>query len=188
MKKKFPFRTDFIRCCVSKKMKRINKIINHPLYRESLEKIENYEKEREFCKHDRKHFLDVCRIAYLFYLEEEQLQKSLPYEKEQIKELLYGAGLLHDIGRWQQYEQGIEHHIASAVLARTILQDTDFSKEEEEIICEVILSHRSQEESGKKTLAGIFYRADKASRACYWCPMEDKCNWKNEKKNVRIWV
>ena len=68
-------------------MERINKLINHPLYKEYIGKIESYECQREFCRHDRKHFLDVSRIAYLFYLEEEELQESLPYTKEQLRRL-----------------------------------------------------------------------------------------------------
>lgn len=169
-------------------MERINKLINHPLYKEYIGKIESYECQREFCRHDRKHFLDVSRIAYLFYLEEKELQESLPYTKEQVRELLYAAGLLHDIGRWQQYEENIEHHLASVQLAVPLLQDSDFSKEEGEEICGIILAHRSKEEGQSKSLKGIFYRADKASRECFWCQAIDKCNWKKEKMNLRIWI
>lgn len=167
-------------------MTKINKILNHELYISSLDKISRYEDKREFCKHDRKHFLDVCRLAYQFYLENDELQSQTEYDKFQIKEMIYAAGLLHDIGRWKEYETGISHDIASAGLAEEILSDIDFNHREKNQILQMILHHRNAAVIREQTLEGLFYKADKASRECFWCPVQTKCNWSREKKNLKM--
>ena len=85
-------------------MIRVNKIIENKMYWEHLDKIEVYEKDREFCRHNIGHFLDVCRIAWILNLE-----GNLALSKE----VIYATGLLHDIGRWLQYENGEDHALAS---------------------------------------------------------------------------
>ena len=37
-----------------------------------------------------------------------------------------------------------------------------------------------------RDLAGVLYRADKASRACFACQASSQCNWKAVKKNQEI--
>ena len=69
-------------------MERIHAICNHPVWKESIKKIQALEQERIFCKHNPQHFLDVARLAWI-----ENLEKNLGIEKE----LIYAAGLLHDI-------------------------------------------------------------------------------------------
>ena len=51
-------------------MENIDNILNNKLYKESLEKLKLYEKDREFCNHTIEHFIDVARIAYIMVLEE----------------------------------------------------------------------------------------------------------------------
>ena len=70
-------------------MERVQKIIRHPAFKKSMRMIEALEKERIFCGHDMKHLLDVSRIAWI-----ETLEQSLDYPKD----VIYGAGLLHDVG------------------------------------------------------------------------------------------
>lgn len=163
-------------------MERIRRIWENKLYQEYLRKIEAHEKDRVFCRHDRKHFLDVSRIAYILYLEEMAVTGDKEGESKEIKEILYAAGLLHDIGRWKEYEEGIGHHIASAGLAQELLKECGFSEREREEITTIILSHRKKEVAQEKSLSGIFYRADKESRECYWCEASKQCNWKTKKK------
>ena len=167
-------------------MQRITGILKNNNYQSYLKRIEEWEKNRVFCKHDKKHFLDVARIAYILYLEELHGKTYNPYTCEEAKELLYAAALLHDIGRWREYEEGIEHHIASAELSEEILINTGFKEKEIKEILTIILSHRVEPENLKQDLPAIFYRADKQSRECFWCEAEDKCNWKKEKKNYII--
>lgn len=123
------------------------------------------------------HFLDVARIATIIHLE-----KQLNLDKE----LIYGSALLHDIGRYVQYDNGTPHEIASAEMAPIILQDCGFSDLEISSITDAILSHRKESMAGVNNLAGIIYQADKASRACFACKMESECNWKSNKKNLLI--
>lgn len=155
-------------------MEKINKIFNNIIYKQYLKRLEEYEEKREFCKHNLEHFLDMSRIAYIMVLEE-----NLQYSKE----VIYAIGLLHDIGRVEQYEKGIEHHIASFNIAKEILQDIDFKDEEKKIILEAIINHRKFENND---LNAIIYKSDKLSRACYKCKAVNKCNWSLEKRNLEI--
>ena len=96
------------------------------------------------------------------------------------------AALLHDIGRHLQYTQNIPHDQASAQLAEVILADCGFSKAERAEVEDAILQHRGRQDRQREGLAGLLYGADKASRACLFCPAEPECNWSPEKKNMRI--
>lgn len=160
-------------------MKQTNQIIHHPSYLSHIERIAEWEKEREFCRHNTGHFLDVARIAMILNMQDN-------YGVAQ--ELIYAAALLHDIGRWQQYETGEDHALASAKLAPAILKDCGFSEEETEEIVSAIATHRESSVKDEKNLNGLLYRADKLSRPCYFCEQEKNCNWKNEKKNREIFL
>ena len=69
-------------------MERVNAICRHKLWRESVDEIARLEQDRAFCRHDRAHFLDVARLAYI-----ENLERGLGVDKE----LIYAAALLHDV-------------------------------------------------------------------------------------------
>jgi len=158
-------------------MDRINKILNHDLFIENLKKNEMAEEDRPFCHHDMVHFLDVARIGWILNLEEGH---NIP------KDLIYAAALLHDCGKYIQYEDGIPHEVASARIAPEILQDCGFEKVEADKIVEAILSHRDESIAKEADLRGVLYRADKASRSCFACKAESECNWKDGKKNLNI--
>ena len=158
-------------------MKKVDQIIRHPLFKMSMEKIRVLEAQRRFCCHDISHSLDVARIAYI-----RTLEQGMDYSKE----VLYGAALLHDIGRWQQYIAGIPHHEASKELAERILEDTDFDHEEKNQILEGIRCHRSLEEAGEDSFAAVLYEADKQSRVCWLCEAYEECYWPEEQKNRSI--
>lgn len=158
-----------------KKMERVWGIFTHPFYIQSLKKITECEKERIFCKHDVSHFLDVARLAYILSMERH-------YQVE--KEVIYATALLHDIGKWQQYEKKVPHEMASAEIAEGILKDCRFDEEERTDIITAIRGHRKGTEAGQ--LAEILYDADKLSRPCFACEAEEECNWSEEKKNKQI--
>lgn len=158
-------------------MERVNRIWNHPVYQESLHKIQELEQERIFCRHDWQHFMDVARLAYI-----ENLEQGLGISKE----IIYAAALLHDIGRHLQYLEGVPHHKGGVRLAVPILEECGFRKEESILVLEAIGGHRDTETGSKASLAGLIYRADKASRCCFACKAYKECNWSDEKKNKVI--
>ena len=155
-------------------MKRVNDVLNHKLFKELIEKIEVYEEEREFCRHNMDHFMTVARIAYIISLEENINIK---------KDIIYATGLLHDIGRVKQYEEGIDHHIAGVPVAKEILDELEFTDEEKSMMLSAIGSHK---EGGPSPLEDIIYRSDKLSRECFKCKAIEECYWSEEKKNKTI--
>lgn len=156
-------------------MDRINRICNHPRYRKNLDAIRRLEQDRIFCRHDPSHFLDVARLAYI-----EVLERGLSIPREE----LYAAALLHDIGRHLQYMDGIPHEIASAAESEEMLRECGFSDEERAHILSAIRLHRTKEARKDDGLAGLIYRADKASRMCLFCEARKQCDWSEEKKNL----
>lgn len=158
-------------------MHRIDQILKHDLFIFNVNKNQAAEAGRCFCRHDMVHFLDVARIGMILNLEERQNID---------KELIYAAGLLHDIGKHRQYDEGIPHEKASAEIAQAILQECGFNKNETDVIIKAVLTHRDSASAEAEGLTGILYRADKASRACFWCKAEKECDWKSGKKNLII--
>lgn len=156
---------------------RINRILQNEQYRMHLLHIDRHEADRIFCHHNMGHFLDVARIAMILN------------EKEQYgieDEMIYAAALLHDIGRWQQYETGEDHALVSALLAPEILTACGFSENEQEQIVSAIATHRDKNVMQKHNLNGLLYRADKLSRPCFACQQQKACNWKGDKKNLLL--
>ena len=162
-------------------MDRINKIYTSPIYRKELVYICEDERERIYCKHDIEHFLDVARIAYIINLE-----NNLGYSKD----IIYAVALLHDIGRHREYQDGIDHHQASADIAKEILRKSGYNRKESKIILDAILHHRSNNkynnEENKDNLNELIYKADKMSRKCFCCNAMETCKWNDSKKNKDI--
>ena len=107
------------------------------------------EEDRIFCIHDIEHCLDVARISYILAFE-----NGIKIDKE----IVYGAALLHDIGRAISVEN---HEIESVKTAREISSEL-------------------------KDLSDILAVADKISRQCYSCKAIDQCYWSDSKKNMEI--
>ncbi len=156
---------------------RIERIWSHPKFQKVEKELLEWERERTFCRHGVEHLLDVARIAYILVYEAHK-------EKEYPKDVVYGAALLHDIGRLRQYKDRTPHEIESARLAKEILKDCGYSKEEIGLMTEGIASHRLIEVEKEENLKGFLYRADKLSRNCPFCLAKKECNWEKEKKNT----
>lgn len=159
-------------------MERVNAILAHPLFQSCYEKLAIREHDRIFCRHQMEHLLDVARIAYI-----QNLEQGLGFEKE----LIYAAALLHDIGKYEQYENGTPHEVAGEEIAKQILLDLNrqFSEAETDMILSAIRNHR-READAKAPLDHLLYISDKLSRNCFACPAEPECNWSEEKKNRGI--
>lgn len=157
-------------------MERYQRVAEHRTLQFYMEKIAELEQERIFCHHDWEHLLAVARIAYILVLE-----KGLNLSKD----CVYGAALLHDIGKAAQYTRGIPHEIEGARLAREILIDCGYQEEEIIAITEAILAHREYHNDGSP-FEKILYRADKLSRPCRDCQAATECNWPPEKKNIGV--
>jgi len=157
-----------------KDLKNANKLYQNEDYQKYLENINTYEENRKFCGHDLSHFLSVARIATIKSVE---AGLSIP------RDLIYTTALLHDIGRFVQYEDKTPHEIASHTLAISLLESLDFNSNEKSQILDAILNHRNPEAQG---FSHIFYESDKLSRECLDCLVATQCDWSAKKKNLII--
>jgi HD superfamily phosphodiesterase len=158
-------------------MKRIDAIVRDPLFQDSLTKIKKYEQDREFCKHTLQHFVDVARIAYILMLESGQIQEfagEAGIWPADAKEVIYAAGILHDIARWREYETGEDHAELGGEMAREVLERNGFDPLEIKVITHAIFEHREQSTEMSR-LGELLLRADNLSRACHECSAKDKC-------------
>lgn len=157
--------------------KRIKQILIHPVFLDSLEQLKQTEANRKFCGHGLPHLLDVARIGSLL-IHQQELPIPLDW--------MYAAALLHDIGKYKQYQEGIPHETASAAMAPAILQDCGYGPAETETIIKAIRMHRRLDGQAPGTLEYLLYQADKASRLCFQCAAQAECGWSEEKKNKTI--
>lgn len=153
-------------------MNRVNRILNNKLFKSYLKIINEYEKERIFCLHNIDHFLSVARIMTI-----QAMQDGISIEHD----ILYAVALLHDIGRAFEYQNGLDHSHAGALIAIEILDSCLYNSDEITIISSAILNHNNKEE--KNYLHHLLRYADRLSRNCFLCSAKDKCNWPENKKN-----
>ena len=159
-------------------MKYVEALLKNKMYLETLTQIKEVEKERFFCKHDFSHLLDVCRIAYIMNLENE-----LGMDKE----MIYLSGLLHDIGRGQEYANGISHEKAGVEIATIILEQIQCPKDLMHAVLTEISGHRTKPQDWNLvTRESLFYLADKKARNCFMCAANKDCNWSEDKKTKTI--
>lgn len=156
-------------------MKKVNEILHNEKYRRYINEIEVLERDRVYCRHDMKHFLDMARISYILALE-----NGLNYSKE----VIYGIGLLHDIGRAEEYKNNVNHDEAGVSIAEDILKETSYTDDEKNLIINAIANHGNENSNNK--LFEIIYKSDKLSRNCFECKAEKDCYWSKEKKNLEI--
>lgn len=156
-------------------MKRVDNIRKHKTFQMSYEKLRELERDRIYCCHGMDHSMDVARICYIMSLEK---GCQIP------KDLIYGAALLHDLGRIYEYQNQCSHVSGSVLLALQILPESGFTKEETERIISVIEAHRKSD--SKDDFERLFYLADKLSRPCFDCRAKGSCKWNKEKMNEII--
>lgn len=155
---------------------RIDGILNNKKFRSLMEQIEKKEADRIFCCHGLNHSMDVARIAYIINLEE-QLSVS--------KEMIYAAALLHDIGRADPENTGVDHHLLSSAFAEEILLEAGFDDEERTQIQTAIATHNT-DGIHRQGLPYLLFKADKLSRQCFDCSAYEACYWKDTEKNKGV--
>lgn len=182
---------------------RYQKILTDALFQKELEQIRHLEEQRIYCGHDLNHLLDVARITYIQALEllsSEEMAAPAP-ALNRLKDIIYAAALLHDIGRAREYEEQIPHDEASAKIAGEILTRCGYLSREIQQITALILSHRGQDETEEgsaedlppsqllstQKLITLFREADKASRLCFCCRAKDSCKWDEARKNPTVY-
>jgi putative nucleotidyltransferase with HDIG domain len=160
-------------------MPRVDAILRDTEYLKYVRQIEELETDRIFCRHNMEHFLSVARIACILNMEEECGID---------RELIYATALLHDIGRGQEYLTGVRHEEESARLAPDIIKRAGFTDEEEGVILSAIRTHRDADSacSDSKSLNALIYRADKLSRACFYCGAAGECSKDGFKRNLSL--
>lgn len=146
---------------------RVNRILDHPLFKEYSLKNAQAEVNRTFCKHGFDHGLSVARIAYIYLLEEKGALIS--------KELVYAAAVLHDLGRWQEYATGEDHALVAIELVQPILKDSGFMPEEAKIILQGIREHRLDPKQEISLLGRALAYADDWARDCRSCMCQTEC-------------
>ena len=156
-------------------MSRINQLLEQEDFIFYMEKIDEWEKERLFCKHGFEHGLNVARIAYAYLLEKGELRL--------LKESVYAAAFLHDIGRWVEYETGEDHAEASARLALPLLEACKFSVDDIQVILKGIREHRRHPEDNLTMLGEALALADDWSRDCRQCSVQARCHKYREAMN-----
>ena len=157
-------------------MNPIDYITTHPLFIRTMTDIEHEEADRIYCRHGLAHGLDVARIAWIRVLTE-----HLPFSRD----VVYAAGLLHDIGRLEEKKIGLSHDRAGVALAEQVLRDTPFLPEEKTMILNAVRFHRSAD-AGHDEFSLLICQADKASRNCFLCAAADTCYWEKDKRNMFI--
>jgi len=151
-------------------MSKIDRIIFNRNYKLYLQKNADEEIDRPFCSHHFEHLLDVARLTYIILLEE-----GSPFIS---REMAYAAGLLHDIGRWQEYRSEKDHAKFSAELAEAILIEAEFSEAERHLIIKAIEQHRLKNNClpHRSPLSAALSKADSLSRLCFRCDARGLCN------------
>lgn len=140
----------------------------------------NSEQERglKICRHGLAHHLDVARIAYILVLEHNDLRyftrAAALNGSLAAKETIYAAGLLHDIGIWQEILTGADHAVYGAQLARDILPRVYFTAAETELVGNAIYEHRNISRD-MSFLGERLHRADNLSRFCGPCEERAAC-------------
>lgn len=163
-------------------LKRIELLLKVPLYQENMNLNAQEEQEARYCLHDFQHHLDVARIAYILVLENNDLNYFIKENgvsgKLAAKEIIYAAGLLHDIGKWKEQQEGIDHASFGARVAREILPHAFFNPHEVEIIGRAIYEH-SNIRTEMSFLGERIHRADNLSRMSNFSLLCSECSYRN---------
>lgn len=173
-------------------LKRVQLILQDELFIEYINRNTHEGQEHPFCKHDLAHMIDVARIAYILVLENHDLEYFVQAAnlsgKMAAKEIIYTAGLLHDIGKWEEYDSGADHAAFGSQLVRDLLPRLNFNENEINIIARAVFEHRNINEE-MSFLGERLHRADNLSRVCSQCSDKQYCiKFENAEKGSTLLV
>jgi HD superfamily phosphodiesterase len=159
-------------------LQRIELLLNDDHYQQYISNNTDQESGIKYCQHGLPHHMDVARIAYILVLEHNDLgyftREAGLSTKLVAKEVIFAAGLLHDIAKWKEVQEGVDHAASGARLARDILPRVCFDENETEIICRAIYEHRNISQN-MSFLGERIHRADNLSRFCGQCEERNEC-------------
>ena len=160
------------------RMQRIAKLQQDSDFQSLLNRIDEGERDRIFCRHGLAHLLNVARIAWI-----EALERRLPLEKP----VVYAAALLHDLGRAFDRDN---HDTAALDIGRDILIRSGFDAPDIASILQAVAAHGDKRtpDGQLPPLCAVIRRADGLSRPCYACAAAKECYWPDARRNHRITV
>lgn len=166
-------------------MKRVELLLKDALYVDYIKRNADEESIIKYCQHGLQHHIDVARIAYILVLEHNDfnyfVKDSGLSGKLAAKECIYAAGLLHDIGKWNEYRTGVDHAAYGSKLTREILPRVFFNPTEVDLISTAIYEHRNISRD-MSFLGERIHRADNLSRVCSQCEERVKCPKRGNKE------
>ena len=65
-------------------MKFAEKLLKHPEFLQLQKRVQEMEQDRIYCHHELSHALDVCRMAWMMYLEDEYKTHLKDYRQKKI--------------------------------------------------------------------------------------------------------
>lgn len=160
-------------------------ILQDELFMEYINRNVDTCQQHSFCNHDLAHMIDVARIAYILVLEHNDMEYFIQVAnlagRMAAKEIIYTAGLLHDIGKWEEYDTGADHATYGSYLVRELLPRFEFDDNETAIIARAVFEHRNISEE-MSFLGERLHRADNLSRVCAQCAEKKGCIKFNNKE------
>lgn len=167
---------------------RVPIIRRDPFYLECLSLNADRERDRLFCRHDRRHMELVAQISWKIIKNTDGLDVFAKTEGlsgiKAALEVIYAAGLLHDIGRWRQYDTGENHALAGSVMAVEVLKRAGFSAMETGVVTRSIREHRKVF-PGQSYLGRVLCLADDLSRPCVSCEARLDCYKYDHMENIK---
>lgn len=159
-------------------MKRIGLLLQDSLYNEYLQRNVLEEMEHQFCRHDINHLFAVAQMTFSLMLNNNDgeifLEETGTDSQAAAKEVIYAAGLLHDIGKWKEYRDGEDSAACSARLSRAILPRALFTPDEIAIICRAIGEQRNISKD-MSLLGEKLYRGNNLARINSECRCNEEC-------------
>ena len=142
----------------------IDRILSDERYLKKINRLNEIEKDRIYCKHDLDHFQEVYQILSIL-----SSRRGLDDSRNMSKTMAY----FHDIGRADSYDG--YHRKSSSDFARILLGEYYY------------IDNNIVEDSLRDTWAKLLRISDQLSRNCYICKANEICKWLEGEKTNENW-